>query len=550
MTAQQLSQRVAKLNPFRPGSSMILWVLAVAIIGVMLLPIVYLAVRASTVDGNVWQLVARPRTWQLLGRTLLLATTVTGLSTLLALPLAWLTTRSDLPGRRFWSVALAVPLAIPSYLGAYTLLAALGPYGMVRQLLGPALDSRFFPDITGFPGAVLALTLFSYPYVYLNVRAAMMRLDPTLEEAARSLSLGSWRTFVRVVLPNLRPAIVSGGLLVALYVFSDFGAVSFMRYDTFTRAIFIQYQAAFDRTYGAVLSLVLIGCTMLVLAAEAFTRGRTRYYRLGPSSGRRAPLVKLGPWRVPALILASLVVLTALVLPLAVVLFWLFRGLASAQVMVPVGQAALNSIFVALLGALAGVLLAAPIAFVASRSFGLVAKAVESAAYIGYALPGLVVALGLIFFSINTAPGLYQTLPLLIFAYVVMFLPQAVGAWRTSLLQVNPRLEEAARGLGHSPWQVLRRVTLPLVTPGVLAGAALVFLTVLKELPATLLLSPIGFSTLAAVIWSGTTEAFYARAAPAALLLLLASFLSVFFLFTGEAHRPPRYPWDRFRRKG
>src|SRR5690606_14709305 len=218
------------------------------------------------------------------------------------------------------------------------------------------------------------------------------------------------------------------------------------------------------------------------------------------------------------------------------------------QALAAVGRAALHSVGVAFLGALLCVLLALPVALITSRSSGPAARLLEAATYIGYGLPGLVVALGLIFFAINTARFMYQTLVLLLLAYVIQFLPQAMGAWRSALLQVNPRLEEAARSLGYGPWQAMFRVTVPLVIPGVLAGAALVFLTVLKELPATLLLSPIGFSTLATLIWSGTSEAFYARAAPAALLLLLASFLSVFFLFSGE--RADLLPtWARFLRR-
>lgn len=531
-----------------PAGTVLLWLLAAAVAVFMVVPIGYLAVRAAAAGDGVWALVLRPRTLQLLGHTLLLAAVVTGLALVLSVPLAWLTTRSDLPGRRFWSVALAVPLAIPSYLGAYTLLAAIGPRGMVQQLLdGWGLGLRV-PDITGFPGAVLALTLFSYPYIYLNTRAALLRLDPAWEEAARSLSSSPWSTFRRVVLPNLRPALVSGALLVSLYVFSDFGAVSFMRFDTFTRVIYLQYQAAFDRTYGAALSLVLVFCTLLVLVAEFATRGRARYYRQGPGTQRRAPVTRLGPWRWPALILCGSVVTAAIILPVAVIFYWLARGVAGGQGLAAVARAALNSVGVGLLGAILCVLLALPVALITSRNTGPAARLLEGATYIGYGLPGLVVALGLIFFAVNTARFMYQTLLLLLLAYVIMFLPQAMGAWRSALLQVNPRLEEAARSLGYGPWHAMFRVTLPLVMPGVLAGAALVFLTVLKELPATLLLSPIGFSTLATLIWTGTSEAFYARAAPAALLLLLASFLSVFFLFTGE--RTDLLPiWLRFLRR-
>ncbi|MEX2356638.1 MAG: iron ABC transporter permease [Thermaerobacterales bacterium] len=521
-----------------PG--LVLWPLAVAIALAMLVPVFYLVIRALEADAGVLSLVAQPRTLHLLGRTLLLAGVVTALSLVIAVPLAWLTTRTDLPFRRFWTVALAVPLAIPSYLGAYTLIAALGPRGMLQQVLDQFIGMDRLPDLYGFPGAVLALTLFSYPYAYLNIRAAIQRLDPALEEASRSLNQGGWRTFWRVIFPNLRPAMAAGGLLIGLYVFSDFGAVSVMQYDTFTRAIFVQYQAAFDRTYGAILGLMLVVCTVGVLAVAMKLRShsRRRYHRLGPGSHRRAVTASLGAWRWPALALCAGVAFMSLVLPATVVMYWLLRGLAAGQAVQPVYLAALNSFWVSGLGALACVVLAAPVALVISRSNRAGARWLEGSVYVGYALPGVVVALGLVFFGIQVARPFYQTFFLLIFAYVVMFLPQAVGAWRNSLLQVSPHIEEAARSLGNSPWQVLRKVTLPLIRPGMLAGGALVFLTVIKELPATLLLSPIGFRTLATVVWSATDEAFYTRAAPAALLLLVASFVSVFFLFADE--RLPR----------
>lgn len=506
----------------------------------MLLPIFYLFIRASGSGTGVWKLIAVPRTAALLLNTVTLAAAVTAASIILSVPLAWLTVRSDLPFKRWWSVALAVPLAIPSYLGAYTLVAALGQRGMLQQILGPVLGIDRFPSIYGFPGAALALTLFSYPYVYLNVRAALMRLDPSLEEASRSLGFDGWATFRRVVLPSLRPAITSGALLVALYVFSDFGAVSFMQYDTFTRAIYLQYLGAFDRSYGAALSLVLVACTALVLVLESWTRRKAAYARVGGGPQKPPPPVPLGRWRWPALALCGAVTVMAIILPAAVVTYWLWRGLAAGQALTPVWNAALQSVAMGAAGAVATVLVAWPVAVVISRTAGKAARWVEGIIYLGYALPGIVVALSLVFFGINVVPRFYQGFGLLIFAYVVMFLPQAVGALRSALLQISPNIEAAARTLGATPSAVFRTVTFPMVRPGITAGAALVFLTVMKELPATLLLSPPGFRTLASVVWSTTNEGFYTRAAPAALLLMLVSFVSVMFLFRDGGWRRGR----------
>jgi len=527
-----------------PGA--LAWLLAWLVAALVLIPVVWVVLRAAAADRDIWRLVADPRTLRLLANTLLLALAVTAAAVILAVPMAWLTTRSDLPGRRFWTVALAVPLAVPSYLGAYTIIAALGPRGMLQQLAGRFLGLERLPDLYGFGGAALALTLFSYPYVYLTVRGALLRADPALEEASRSLGHGPLATFLRVVLPNLRPAIASGALLVALYVFSDFGAVSFMQFETFTRAIYTQYLAAFDRTYGAVLSLLLVACTALVLAGEAWTRGRARHDRVGPGLQRTPAVVSLGRWRVPALIFCGMVTFLGIGLPLIVVFYWLFLGAD------PLGwslarQALGNSLLAGALAAVATVLMALPVARVAARSPSPWARVVESASYVGYALPGVVVALGLVFFGIHAAWPLYQTLTMLIFGYVVLFLPQAVGALRSSFLQINPHLEEAARTLGAGSGRTLRTVTLPLLGPGAAAAAALVFLTTIKELPATLLLGPTGFRTLATVVWSTTSEVFYGRAAPAALVLMMVSFLSVAFLLADARPGALRAPWTARR---
>ncbi|HVE67410.1 MAG TPA: ABC transporter permease subunit, partial [Solirubrobacteraceae bacterium] len=210
------------------------------------------------------------RALKLLGRSVGLAAAVTATAVALSLPLAWLTQRTDLPGRRAWTVLTMLPLVIPSYIGAYLLVSALGPVGLLRDALG--VDR--LPSIYGFAGAWLSLTLFTYPLVLLTVRSAMRRLDPQLEEAARGMGRSAWRTYFGVVLPQLRPAIGAGGLLVALYVLSDFGAVSIMRFDSLTRAIYTAYRASFDRTQAASLACLLIAVTLVVIWLEARARAR------------------------------------------------------------------------------------------------------------------------------------------------------------------------------------------------------------------------------------------------------------------------------------
>jgi iron(III) transport system permease protein len=501
-------------------------VASAVIVGLVLLPLVYLLLRAAEAPPAAWQQLFHPRTLTIMANSALLTVAVTVTSIALAVPLAWLLVRTDLPGRRAWTVLLILPLVVPSYVGAFAFLAMFGPRGILQSWLAP-LGVERLPEIYGLPGAWLALTLFTYPYVLLTVRAGWRRMDASLEEAARSLGHSPRRVFWRVTLPHLRPSIAAGGLLVALYTLSDFGAVSLLRANVFTQAIYVQYRASFDRSYAALLSLVLVAATLAILWAEQRARGRARTSRAHGSSGRPLKTLALGRWRWPALAFVVFVVVMALVLPLGVMLDWLALGLQRGETWPGLGRAVFNSLRAAGLAAVVTVLAGLPIAVLAARFRTPLARGLERASYIGFGLPGVVVGLSLVYFGANYAPWLYQTLALLVFAYAVRFLPEAMGATRSSLVQISPRLEEAARGLGLSPLRSWLRVTLPLARPGILAGAALVFLTVLKELPLTLMLAPNGFNTLATQIWSATAEAFYARAALPALLLLAVSSLSV-----------------------
>jgi iron(III) transport system permease protein len=497
----------------------------------MLLPLVYLAVRAFEGGfANVLEIALRDRTLEVLLRSVLLAAAVTAASVVIAVPLAWLTARTDLPASNAWTVLAALPLVIPSYVGGFVFVSMLGPRGILQGYLESLFGVQQLPSIYGFPGALLALTLFTYPYVFLTTRAALRGMDPALEEASRSLGTSGWSTFLRVTLPQLKPAVAAGALLVALYVLSDFGAVSLLQYDSFTRAIYVQYRAAFDRTPAAILGLMLVALTLAILLVEARTRGRARYYRSTAGAVRPARPVELGVWKVPALAFCGGVVTLALVMPVGVLTFWLVRGVSQGEPLRLVWGAALNSVYVSGLAALVTALAALPVAILAVRFPGVISAAVERLTYVGFALPGIVLALSLVFFGANYAPWLYQGLVILVFAYAIHFLPQAIGSTRAALLQASPRVEEAARSLGKSPLRVIVSVTAPLARSGILAGMALVFLTTMKELPATLLLSPTGFDTLATRIWTATSEAFFARAAAPALILIAVSAIPMYLL--------------------
>lgn len=506
------------------------WVPALAVVAAMVLPLLYLVLRASEAGREeLLETLLDAGTFAVLGRSVLLAALVAGFSILLAVPLAWLTARTDLPGRRAWTVLAALPLVIPSYVGGFVLVSSLGPRGMLQGFLEP-LGVERLPSIYGLFGATLALTLFSYPYVFLTVRGALRGMDPALEEASRSMGSGRWATFFRITLPQLRPAIIAGALLAALYTLSDFGAVSLLQYDTFSREIYTQYRSAFDRTPAAILGLMLVALVGVVLFLELKTRGRAGY----ANNVRPAAPVPLGRWRWPALAFCGAVVLLALFAPIGVLVFWLLRGLAAGEALEPVWWSAFNSLYVSGMAAGLAVIAALPVAVLGARYPGRASSLIERLTYVGFALPAIVLALALVFFGSNYAPALYQTLVLLMFAYVVHFLPQAVGAIRASLLQSRGSLEEAARSLGSGPARVLASITVPLARSGMVAGAALVFLTTMKELPATLLLGPTGFSTLATEVWTATSGAFFARAAAPALLLILVSAVPLYLITIRE----------------
>jgi iron(III) transport system permease protein len=494
------------------------------------LPLAYLLVRVRSADRDAWDVLSLDTAGRLVVDTGLLVAAVVAAALLLGVPLAWILTRTDVPARALLAVAAALPLVIPSYVAALALLGALGPRGLLQQLLEGPFGVERIPEVYGFPGALLALTLSTYPYVYLLGAAAMRNLDPAVEEAARSLGRSRLATFFTVTLPSVRASLAAGALLVALYVLSDFGAVSLMQYPALTRSIYLQYQALFDREPAAILALVLVALTLLLLLVESRVRASARFGRTGPGTRRPPPVVPLGRWRWPAFAFCCAVVGLFLVLPLSVLVYWVWEAVPLGREIAFPWREAWRSVLASALAAAVAVAAALPVAVLARRYSSLWGRLLERLAFTGNALPGIVVALSLVFFGARYGGALYQTLALLVFAYVVRFLPQSLAATGAALEGVDARLEEAGRSLGRGPVTVLARVTLPLVRSGMLAGATLVFLSSMKELPATLLLRPIGFDTLATEVWSTTAAADYAQAAPPALLLVVISAPLVYFL--------------------
>jgi iron(III) transport system permease protein len=493
------------------------------------IPLIYLVLRAAEADWAVSaDLIFRYRNVTLLLNTLNLTIGVLLVTTLIALPLAWVTVRTDIRARKLLTLISIMPLAIPGYILAYALLGFGGANGTAALLLGFEV-----PRLSGYWGSLAAISLYTYPYMYLNLRSGLLGLDPAIEEAARSLGYGSTEVYRKVVLPQLRPAFLSGVLIIGLYVLGDFGAVSLMRFETFSYALFLQYSASYDRVYAAWLALMLLSITGTILLAEYRLLKGKRFHRAGSGVTRKMRISALGWKKWPVYLGMASVFFFAIVVPVGTILFWMFRSLNST-VWAGLTDVLMMSFSASAPAAFVTASLAVPLAYISVRYPSALSRGVERIAYFGYATPPLALALAFVFFSLNSVPFLYQTLTLLIVAYALHFLAEAIGPVRSALYQAPPRLEEAARSLGMTPFKAFMKSTFPLLSNGIIAGSALVFLSCMKELPITFLLAPIGFQTLALNVWSYSNEAMFAEAAPFALTILVFSSLFMGILFSRE----------------
>lgn len=470
-----------------------------------LVPLAYVAVYAvATGPAELWDLVVRPRVLELLRNTVLLGLACMATTATLGVALALLVERTDLRGRGWWHAVLTAPLAVPAFVNGYAWVS---------------LDR----SIHGFWGAFLVITLSYYPLVYLPVVAALRGLDPALEESAWSLGHSRWRSIRSVVLPQLRPALLGGTLLVGLHLLAEFGALSLLRFPTFTTAIYDQYGSTFNGSAATAMAAVLVLLCLVLLVGELRLRGARRYARLGQGTARGATPVRLGAARVPVVAALVGLVLLSLGVPIASLARWLVVGTSTEFPLGELAAAAASTVVLAGLGAVATTLAAVPVAWLAVRYRGPLATLVERSTYVANALPGIVVGLALVVASLRLVPVVYQTAAMLVVAYAILFLPRAVVTVRAGLEQAPEVLDQVSHSLGVGPLATARRVTLPLIAPSLGSGAALVFLAASTELTATLMLSPIGTSTLATEFWSASSELRYGAAAPYALLLVLIS---------------------------
>lgn len=539
-----LWQRLRRVDPYLAAVAILGTVFAVVVVS----PLFWLFLQATTVEGSrAVELVWSATTARITLNSLVLTGAVTGLSVVIGVPLAVATTRTDLPYARLWTIVAALPLVVPSYIGAIAFVSMFGSGGELETLFGVAV-----PRVDGLSGAIFIITLYTYPYVFLTTRAALLSVDSSLVAAARTLNHGPLAAFRRVTVPLIRPGIAAGALLAALYAISDFGTPAFMQANVFTSRIYGEF-SGFAVEYAALLALQLIAIVAVILVIEAGI-GRDEAARGGGGGG--GPTIRLGRWRWAAMGAITALGVVTLVVPVAIFAGWLVRGEGDripalelgwtnalewlpASVpevfTLPVPVTAVNSVYLAALAAVAACLVGLPAAYYSGRRHSLFGRLLERATYVGFAVPGVVIGLALVFFGTRTAPAVYrQGVWLLVFGYVIRFLPQAVGAIRSSVLQVDETTLEAARTLNAGRVERFRRVTVPLIAPGLVAGAVLVFLTTMKELPMTLMLAPIGMDTLVIKVWEAHEAFAYRYAAVPALLLILISGATMLVLLRQE----------------
>ena len=523
------------MTTLRAHLSSPLQLVTLASAALILLPLGYVTSQALSADPAVWSRLWTTRIPELLTNTIWLSASVACLTLLLGVSTAWLVTRIEFAGRRLWEGALVLPLAMPTYVLAYIysyLLGFGGPVEHVWQLVAGPQARIFSPQ--SYLGATLVMTLDTFPFVYLLSRSALLNLNVSFEEVSRASGISRLKTLWLVTLPLMRPSIAAGLALVILYVVSDFGAVSLLRYQTLTYAVFQQMTGRSDNTAASILSLLLVGLALLFLVTERWFRHRSRFYQ---TTGRyRRPERHRFGWLGTTMVTGylALVVGASFGLPAYLLVIWSLSPEAQATIDNRFFGFLWNSGFLAACAATGGVLIGLPLAYMANRRPSWLNLGCLQAAYAGYVLPGPVAALAVLVLCLNLTPFLYGSVLVLIVAYVIHFLPAGLQSLEPALQQITPNLEEVARTLGLGVRQTWQRVTLPLKRNGFIVAWVLMFLQTMKELPATLLLRPVGFDTLAIRVWMEASEEYYQLAAPSALLIVLLGLPTLLLLLSKD----------------
>jgi len=474
---------------------------------------------------------------------------------LLGISCAWLTAMTEFPGRRFFEWALVLPMAMPAYVLAYVytdFLQFVGPVqSALRESFGWTRADYWFPDVRSVGGACVMFALALYPYVYMLARAAFLERAGSLQEAGRASGLGPWACFWRVSLPLARPAIVAGVSLALMETLADFGTVSYFAVQTFTTGIFRAWFSLGDRLAAAQLAAALLGCVALVLLLEKASRGRARHgagARARP--GKRVPLQ--GVAGLLAMLACAAPLLAGFGLPAGLLLRMAFKQ-GDAQLGERYVELVQNSVVLASITAACAVLLALVFAYAARLARSRLPAFLNRLVGLGYALPGSVIAVGVLIpvarldqwlaamiqSLTGSNPGLLLTggIAALVYAYLVRYLTVALGTMETGLARITPSMDEAARSLGHNRIATLRKIHWPLLRGSLLTAGLLVFVDVMKELPATLVMRPFNFDTLATQAYTLASDERLSEAATASLAIVVAGLLPVILLSRQIARR-------------
>ncbi|MBL8415894.1 MAG: iron ABC transporter permease [Propionivibrio sp.] len=469
---------------------------------------------------------------------------------------AWLTTMHDFPGRRLFEWALVLPLAVPAYVLAYVytdFLQFVGPLQSgLRETFGWSRADYWFPDVRSLGGAVTLFIFVFYPYVYLLARTAFIERASGMLEAARTLGIGPWRSFFRVSLPLARPAVAAGAALALMETLADYGTVSYFGVQTFTTGIYRAWFSLGDRIAAAQLAASLLGFVIVLLLVEQLSRGRAKFHN---TTGRKRPQnghVLQGGRALLAVAACAIPLCIGFVLPAGLLL-----RLALSEGDTRFGEHFLvlagNSFVLAGLTALIAVALALLLAYGARVSKGPVASSLNRLVSLGYAVPGSVIAVGVLIpvtrldnwlavqweAGFGSNPGLLLTggIAALIYAYLVRFLAVALQSVTSSLARVTPSMDEVARSLGASQREILRRVHLPILRGSLFTAGLLVFVDVMKELPATLVMRPFNFDTLATQAYTLASDERLAEASTASLAIVAVGLLPLILLSRQIAQR-------------
>ncbi|HLX19930.1 MAG TPA: iron ABC transporter permease [Gaiellaceae bacterium] len=431
---------------------------------------------------------------------------------------AWFVERTTLPGRRFWAVVLVAPLTIPPFVTSYAW-------------------AYFGPAFQGFVGAAGIVAFTYYPIVFLLVMVALRGLDPALEETSRSLGMGGWRTFFRVVLPQVKPALYGGVLLVVLDALIEFDAFVGLKFQTFSFDVYAQYQLGFSPSGAAALSFASIGLCLVLLFGEARLRGYANYTRVSQGARRVAQRYELGRATIPVLLVLGAVSAISVGIPVGMLVKW-FSQSTNAALSTASGNlkylfpATVTSVEMGAAAAVVGFVLALPVAVAAVRSHGKVVTVLERVTYLSFALPDLVAAIALAYAASHWVHFLYGSFTLLVFAEAILFVPFAVVALRAALGQLEPALEESARSLGSGALASFWRVTMPLARPGIAAALVLVFAFTLGDLSTAQILLPVNLYTLGTEFNANSSTVAFAAASPFAAVLIVLALVAAYSLMT------------------